>query len=136
MREQIEKLLNSEISTSAIAKGARVPWSTVEDLRMGKTSMDKMTLLTAEKLNDFAETKIFIFTNKKGEKMMERRIEELLNGIYELEFQGTMTFEEFADGYDFWVDEDDILLLEDRGIKPINGVRKVGYVDNGVIYAY
>lgn len=136
MREQIEKLLNSEISTSAIAKGARVPWSTVADLRMGKTSMDKMTLLTAEKLNDFAETKIFIFTNKKGEKMMERRIEELLNGIYELEFQGTMTFEEFADGYDFWVDEDDILLLEDRGIKPINGVRKVGYVDNGVIYAY
>jgi hypothetical protein len=67
---------------------------------------------------------------------MERRIEELLNGIYELEFQGTMTFEEFADGYDFWVDEDDILLLEERGIKPIDGVRKVGYVDNGVIYAY
>ena len=73
---------------------------------------------------------------KKEKKMMERRIEELLNGIYELEFQGTMTFEEFADGYDFWVDEDDILLLEDRGIKPIDGVRKVGYVDNGVIYAY
>ena len=48
MREQIEKLLNSEISTSAIAKGAGVPWSTVADLRKGKTSMDKMALLTAE----------------------------------------------------------------------------------------
>lgn len=55
MREQIEKLLNSKISTSAIAKGAGVPWSTVADLRKGKTSMDKMALLTAEKLNDFAE---------------------------------------------------------------------------------
>ena len=55
MREQIEKLLKSEISTSAIAKGADVPWSTVADLRKGKTSMDKMALLTAEKLYDFAE---------------------------------------------------------------------------------
>lgn len=66
--------------------------------------------------------------------MMENRIEELLNGIYELEFQGKMSFEEFADGYDFWVDEDDILLIEGRGLKPIDGVRKVGYVDNGEIY--
>jgi hypothetical protein len=55
MREQIEKLLNSEISTTAIVKGADVPWSTVSDLRKGKTSMDKMALLTAEKLYDFAE---------------------------------------------------------------------------------
>ena len=55
MRKQIEKLLNSDISTGAIAKGAGVPWSTVADLRKGKTSIDKMALLTAEKLNDFAE---------------------------------------------------------------------------------
>ena len=55
MRKQIEKLLNSDISTSAISKGAGVPWSTVADLRKGKTSIDKMALLTAEKLNDFAE---------------------------------------------------------------------------------
>ena len=55
MREQIEKLLKSEISTSAIAKGAGVPWSTVADLRKGKTSMDKMALLTAERLYVFDE---------------------------------------------------------------------------------
>ena len=55
MREQIEKLLNSEISTTAIAKGADLPWSTVADHRKRKTSMDKMALLTAEKLYDFAE---------------------------------------------------------------------------------
>ena len=55
MRERIEKLLSSEISTSEISKGADIPWSTVADLRKGKTSMDKIALLTAEKLNDFAE---------------------------------------------------------------------------------
>lgn len=47
-----------------------------------------------------------------------------------------MTFEEFADGYDFWVDEDDCILIEGRGMQPLDGVRKVGRVDNGVIYAY
>ena len=77
-----------------------------------------------------------LYKKEKRTKKMEKRIEELLNGIYELEFQGTMTFEEFADGYDFWVDEDNILLIEGRGMRPIDGVRKVGYVDNGVIYAY
>ena len=55
MRKQIEKVLKSKKSTSAIAKGADVPWSTVADLRKGKTSMDKMALLTAEKLYDLAE---------------------------------------------------------------------------------
>ena len=33
---------------------AGVPWTTVSDLRKGKTSMDKMALLTAEKLYEFA----------------------------------------------------------------------------------
>lgn len=80
--------------------------------------------------------KMSTFTNKKEGKIMEKRIEELLNGIYELEFQGTMTFEEFADGYDFWVDEDDCILIEGRGMHPLDGIRKVGHVDNGVIYAY
>lgn len=54
MRKEIEKLLESKVSTSAIAKGANLPWSTVADLRSGKTSMDKMTLLTAEKLYSYA----------------------------------------------------------------------------------
>ena len=57
MRKTIEKLLKSEISTYAIAKGASVPYSTVSDLRTGKTSMDKMALLTAEKLYNYAKEK-------------------------------------------------------------------------------
>ena len=54
MRKQIEALLKSNISTSAIAKGADLPWSTVADLRSGKTNLDKMSLLTAEKLYSYA----------------------------------------------------------------------------------
>lgn len=54
MRKVIQKLLDSPLSTSAISQGASVPWTTVSDLRKGKTSMDKMALLTAEKLYEFA----------------------------------------------------------------------------------
>ena len=50
----IQELLDSSMSTSAISQGAGVPWTTVSDLRKGKTSMDKMALLTAEKLYEFA----------------------------------------------------------------------------------
>lgn len=56
MRKEITDLLNSEISTSAISKGADVPWSTVSDLRKGKTNLDKMALLTVEKLFSFAQS--------------------------------------------------------------------------------
>lgn len=54
MRKVIQELLNSSISTSSISQGSGVPWTTVSDLRKGKTSMDKMALLTAEKLYEFA----------------------------------------------------------------------------------
>ena len=56
MRKVIQELLESSISTSAISQGAGAPWTTVSDLRKGKTSMDKMALLTAEKLYDFSLT--------------------------------------------------------------------------------
>ena len=56
MRKIIQKLLDSPMSTSAISQGAGIPWTTVSDLRKGKTSMDKMALLTAEKLYKFATT--------------------------------------------------------------------------------
>ena len=54
MRKVIQELLDSSISTSAISQGAGVPWTTVSDLRKGKTSMDKMALFTPEKLYDLA----------------------------------------------------------------------------------
>ena len=56
MRKDIQDLLDSPMSTSAISQGAGVPWTTVSDLRKGKTRMDKMALLTAEKPYEFATT--------------------------------------------------------------------------------
>ena len=56
MRKVIQELLESSISTSAISQGAGVPQTTVSDLRKGKTSMNKMALLTAEKLYKFSMT--------------------------------------------------------------------------------
>lgn len=66
----------------------------------------------------------------------EEQLKEVLTDIYETEFKDQQTFEEFADMLDFWVDKDGNILVESRGIKPIDGVREVGYVDNGVFYAY
>lgn len=47
-----------------------------------------------------------------------------------------MTFEQFADRLDFWVDKDDRILIESRGMHPLDGAREVGHVDKGVTYAY
>ncbi len=56
MREVIQELLDSSMSTSAFSQGAGVPWNFVSDLRKGKTSMDKITLLSRETLCEFATT--------------------------------------------------------------------------------
>lgn len=66
----------------------------------------------------------------------EEQLEEVLIGIYETEYKNEQTFEEYADGWDFWIDKDGDILIEGRGMKPIDGIQKVGHVDNGVIYAY
>lgn len=51
-------------------------------------------------------------------------------------FKDDMTFEEYADMLDFWVDKDGDILVEERGMEPVEGVKKVGYVDNGEVYVY
>lgn len=66
----------------------------------------------------------------------EEQLREVLVGIYETDYKDEQTFEEYADMLDFWVDKDGYILVEGRGIKPIDGVRKVGYADNGEVYAY
>ena len=76
MRKEIEKLLESKVSTSAIAKGANLPWSTVADLRSGKTNMDKMSLLTAEKLYKYAkEEELEMKKNKKSQTLSKKWIQ-------------------------------------------------------------
>lgn len=66
----------------------------------------------------------------------EEQLKEVLVGIYETDFENEQTFEEFADGFDFWVDKDGDILIEGSGMKPIDGIRMIGYVNNGVFYAY
>lgn len=66
----------------------------------------------------------------------EEKLMEVLVDLYESEFKDEQTFEEFADMLDFWIDKDGDILIEGRGMKPVEGVKEVGHVDNGVIYAY
>lgn len=67
---------------------------------------------------------------------VERQLKEVLIGIYETDHKDEQTFKEFADGWDFWIDKDGDILVEGRGMKPIDGVKKIGYADNGEVYAY
>nr|DAJ32661.1 MAG TPA: hypothetical protein [Caudoviricetes sp.]DAT04510.1 MAG TPA: hypothetical protein [Caudoviricetes sp.] len=66
----------------------------------------------------------------------EEKLMEALVDLYESEFKDEQTFEEFADMLDFWIDKDGSILIEGRGMKPVEGVKEVGHVDNGVVYAY
>ena len=64
---------------------------------------------------------------EKKDKMITEK--QLLKALEE-----DLTFEEYADMLDFWVNKDGDILVEERGIEPVDGVRKVGYVDSGVIW--
>ena len=119
MRKQIEALLKSNISTSAIAKGADLPWSTVADLRSGKTSMDKTSLLTAEKLYKYA----------KEEELEMKKEQEILDIIKEMDLEPDML--------DIWENEDGDISIQGRGMAPADekelNLKYVGYVDNGEV---
>lgn len=56
MREQVEKLLKSDISAYKISKGAGVPYMTVNDLINGKSNLDNAKFSTVEKLYSYSET--------------------------------------------------------------------------------
>lgn len=36
----------------------------------------------------------------------------------------------------FWVDKDGGILFEGRGMKPLDGVKMVGHVDNNIFWVY
>lgn len=83
---------------------------------------------------------LITFQRKFGDKekimVTEEKLMEALVDLYESEFKDEQTFEEFADMLDFWIDKDGSILIEGRGMKPVEGVKEVGHVDNGVVYAY
>jgi hypothetical protein len=66
----------------------------------------------------------------------EQQLKDVLMGVWETEFKDEQPFEEFADGYDFWIDKDGDILFEGRGMKPLDGVKMVGHVDNNIFWVY
>lgn len=88
---------------------------------------------TMDDLNELEE----LIKEKKEERKMitEKQLLKALEENFE-NFKDDMTFEEYADMLDFWVDKDGGILVEERGMEPVEGVRKVGYVDNGEVYVY
>ena len=88
---------------------------------------------TVDDLNELEE----LIKEKKEELEMitEKQLQQALEDNFE-NFKDDMTFEEYADMLDFWVDKDGDILVEERGMEPVEGVKKVGYVDNGEVYVY
>ncbi|MDU1906496.1 MAG: hypothetical protein E6772_17150 [Dysgonomonas sp.] len=42
-------------------------------------------------------------TKEKENMITEQQLKDVLMGVWETEFKDNQPFEEFADGYDFWV---------------------------------
>lgn len=53
MRDEIIKLLNSNISAYQISKETGVNGATIKQLRLGKSKLDRLGLLNAEKLYNY-----------------------------------------------------------------------------------
>lgn len=87
-------------------------------------------------MDDLNELEEIIKEKKEALEMITKK--QLLKALEENfeNFKEDMTFEEYADMLDFWVDKDGGILVEERGMEPVEGVRKVGYVDNGEVYVY
>ena len=64
---------------------------------------------------------------------LEKQVKQLIEDVYAEELK-EQPWEEVADMLDFWTDKDGFLLLEGRGVKPIDGVNYVAHADNGVIW--
>lgn len=64
---------------------------------------------------------------------LEKEVTEIIKDFFQEEFK-SQPWEEVADGLDFWRDKDGFLLMEGRGMQPLEGVEWVAYVDNGIIW--
>lgn len=66
----------------------------------------------------------------------EQQLKDALMALWETDFKDGQIFEEFADGYDFWVDWQNNVLVEERGVIPFGAVKRVAHVDKGEFYIY
>lgn len=79
---------------------------------------------------------VSVKTKEYKTMITEQQLKDVLMGVWETEFKDEQPFEEFADGYDFWIDKDGDILFEGRGMKPLDGVKMVGHVDNNIFWVY
>lgn len=71
MREQIQRLLDSDLSSLHIAKQSDVEQSTIYRLRSGERQLGRLGLNTAEKLYKFAND-IFVEEDTKEQLLVNR----------------------------------------------------------------
>ena len=104
---------------------------------LSKRSSARSFIRNHATVDDLNELESLIKDKKKEELEMitEKQLQKALEENFE-NFKEDMTFEEYADMLDFWVDKDGDILVEERGTEPVEGVKKVGYVDNGEVYVY
>lgn len=103
---------------------------------LSKRSSARSFIRNHATMDDLNELEEIIKEKKEALEMItEKQLQKALEDNFE-NFKDDMTFEEYADMLDFWVDKDGDILVEERGMEPVDGVRKVGYVDNGEVYVY
>lgn len=103
---------------------------------LSKRSSARSFIRNHATVDDLNELEELIKEKKEVSKMItEKQLQKALEDNFE-NFKDDMAFEEYADMLDFWVDKDGDILVEERGMEPVEGVRKVGYVDNGEVYVY
>lgn len=103
---------------------------------LSKRSSARSFIRNHATVDDLDELEELIKEKKEVSKMItEKQLQKALEDNFE-NFKDDMTFEEYADMLDFWVDKDGDILVEERGMEPVEGVKKVGYVDNGEVYVY
>ena len=103
---------------------------------LSKRSSARSFIRNHATMDDLIELEEIIKEKKEALEMItEKQLLKALEENFE-NFKEDMTFEEYADMLDFWVDKDGDILVEERGMEPVEGVRKVGYVDNGEVYVY
>nr|DAL93183.1 MAG TPA: hypothetical protein [Caudoviricetes sp.] len=103
---------------------------------LSKRSSARSFIRNHATVDDLNELEELIKEKREVSKMItEKQLQKALEDNFE-NFKDDMTFEEYADMLDFWVDKDGDILVEERGMEPVEGVKKVGYVDNGEVYVY
>lgn len=103
---------------------------------LSKRSSARSFIRNHATMDDLNELEEIIKEKKEAlEMIIEKQLLKALEENFE-NFKDDMTFEEYADMLDFWADKDGDILVEERGMEPVDGVRKVGYVDNGEVYVY